>query len=163
MDIMPVVWAVLGILLIASEFFVPGFVIFFFGLGALISAFISAFDPVISQNLALQIVVWLVSSVGSLFALRRLFSKIFKGREIKEHDEDELDSGQTAEVVDDITPDKPGRIRFHGTTWKAVSEVEELSKGTLVDILRKDGISYHVTKSLHHNQITDESDSEELK
>lgn len=160
MDIMPIIWAVLGVLLIASEFFVPGFVIFFFGLGALLTAFISAFDPVISQNLLFQILVWLVSSGASLFVLRRFFSKTFKGKEIGEHDEDELYSGETARVLEDITPNKPGRIKFHGTTWKAISEVEEISKGSLVDIVKKEGISFYVTKSIEQDQITDESNSE---
>ena len=39
------IWAILGLLLILLEFFVPQFVIFFFGVGALLTAAITALVP----------------------------------------------------------------------------------------------------------------------
>ena len=39
------IWAILGLLLILVEFFVPQFVIFFFGVGALVTAAVTALVP----------------------------------------------------------------------------------------------------------------------
>ena len=147
MSFVPFIWAILGILLIGSEFFIPGFVIFFFGLGAVLNALLTAIIPIIRNSIPLQMILWLATSSISLFGLRRYFAKAFRGRLITGIDDQSV-VGSTAVVVEEIAPDRPGRIKFQGTTWTAKSYDEILPAGRTVEILQKDGLTFTVTSSL---------------
>lgn len=141
---MPLIWAVAGLALILAEFIVPEFVIFFFGLGALLNSLLVALIPALSGSILLQIGIWLGFSTASLFAFRRYFSRWFKGRKYVEDDQSEL-VGSKAEVLEDISPDSPGRIRFGGTSWTAVSLDAAFKKGETVSIIKREGTRYLVT------------------
>ena len=146
MGFIPYIWAALGLLLIGAEFFMPAFVIVFFGLGAFLTALLTAIIPGLKSGITLQIVTWLASSGLSLFFLRRYFSKVFKGN-LAPAAENE-NAGRTATVVEAITPDEPGRIRFQGTTWKAISYDESFEPGETVEILKEENLTFVVTRSL---------------
>lgn len=130
--------------MILAEFVVPQFVIFFFGIGALINALLMIALPRFASQIPLQILIWALTSSISLFALRRYAAGWFRGRSARP-DED-ADAGRTAEVVEAITPGAPGRIRYGGTTWKAISFDEEIPVGAIVTILKKENLSYLVTR-----------------
>jgi membrane protein implicated in regulation of membrane protease activity len=140
------VWAVIGLLFIGLEFAIPGFVIFFFGAGALITSVLSAIVPGLRSSIALQILIWLGTSSLSLAFLRKYLSKVFRGRTLI--DTGEESSGKTAEVIERITPDSPGRVHFQGTSWKASSYTETLEKGETVTVLKQEGLTLIVSKSL---------------
>ncbi len=144
---MALIWAIVGVVLIISEFFIPGFVIFFFGAGALFNALLTALIPPLQNSILLQVFVWLAASGLSLFTLRKYFSKIFKGRLVDGKGATDY-AGEKAVVTEDITPDKPGRIRFQGTSWKAMSYNETLKAGETVEILKEDNLTFVVTNSL---------------
>jgi membrane protein implicated in regulation of membrane protease activity len=141
-----VFWAILGFLLIASEFAVPGFVIFFFGVGALINALLTAIVPSLASRIPLLLVIWAAGSGISLALLRRYFAKVFRGTLLDGSNDAEF-VGKTAEVAEPIAPDSPGRIRFEGTTWTAVSYDETIDVGERVDIIQKEGTKFIVTRS----------------
>ncbi len=147
MDFMPYIWGFIGLLLIASEFIVPGFVIFFFGIGAILNGVLTGLIPGLKSHIWLQIFVWLGISGLSLFVLRRFFSKIFKGR-YGEHAAGIDYRGEKAVVIDEISPDNAGRIKFQGTTWTATSYNELLKSGEIVEIVDKDNLTFVVTKSI---------------
>lgn len=147
MDFVSFVWSLLGILLIISEFFIPGFVIFFFGAGALLNGLLTMLLPALRPRFTIQIIIWLAFSGVSLFGLRKYLSKVFKGRLFGGRDELEF-TGKQVEVVKDIEPDKPGRVRFEGTTWRAISYDETLKAGDKVEILEKKNLTFMVTKSI---------------
>ena len=147
-------WALMGFLLIGSEMLIPGFTIFFFGLGALLTSLLCAIIPGLKSNIALQILLWAVSSSSSLIFLRKYLTPIFKGTLIHKDFSEEMDTGETAIVLEDILPDKPGRIKYHGTSWKAVSYDETLKKDEKVEILKKEDLTYIVTKSIS-GELTD--------
>lgn len=138
------IWAIAGLLMILAEFVVPQFVIFFFGLGALINATLLVVLPRFVSNIPLQLLIWALTSSISLFALRRYAAKWFRGSPATP--DGDSDAGRTAEVVETITPETPGRIRFSGTTWKAISYDEEIPVGSTVTILKKENLSYLVTR-----------------
>ena len=140
----PFLWAVLGLILIGAEMVVSGFVIFFFGVGALTTALLSALLPGLSGNYILQGVVWIVSSILSFGFFRKKFTKIFRGT-VLDRDTDK-DVGQSAVVIEAIGPDKPGRVRYQGTSWKAVSYTENFDPGEKVDIIKEDNLTFIVTK-----------------
>ncbi|KGE71905.1 NfeD family protein [Spirochaeta lutea] len=152
MGISEIIWLVLGLGLILSEFALPGFVIFFFGTGALLTGLLTWLIPGLGSNLLLQIILWLGTSALSLGFLRKKLSSVFKGTLLGDSKapqlESDADSGQTATVVQDISPEKAGRISLHGTTWTAKSFDEHFQKGETVEILKKEGMTYWVTRSL---------------
>jgi inner membrane protein len=144
---LPLIWAIAGLALILSEFIIPEFVIFFFGLGALLNSLLIALIPRLAGSIPWQIIIWLGFSTLSLFGFRRYFSRWFKGRKFVEDDQAEL-VGEMAEVLEDITPEAPGRIRFGGTSWTAYSLDESFKKGEKVAIIRREGMRYLVTGSI---------------
>ncbi len=154
-------WALLGLILIGSEFVLPGFVIFFFGTGAILTSLLSALIPGLGSSWMLQALIWIASSGFSLIFLRKKFAKIFRGKLITGKDESELHAGKKAEVVEDITPDNPGRIKFQGTTWKAISYTESFKPGESVEILKEESLTFVVTKSIIGNSLDIHEDNPE--
>jgi membrane protein implicated in regulation of membrane protease activity len=115
-------WFILGLILFLLELVIPGFFIFFFGLGAWAAALACLiWDPGVN----LQIIIFAVVSVATLVALRRMIQKKFFY--VKEEDaqkvEDEF-TGREALVVEDILPGTTGKVEFKGTNWKAESKTE---------------------------------------
>ncbi len=144
---LPFIWAVIGLVFIGAEFILPGLVIIFFGIGALITAAVSAVLPPVAGSFILQAITWIGSSVLTLAVLRRRFSRIFRGTVLQEPDEDLV--GQRGQVTETIGPETPGRIRLQGTTWKAISYDEvNFQPGDPVDVIKQEGATLIVTKPI---------------
>ncbi|MFP4638793.1 MAG: NfeD family protein [Spirochaetaceae bacterium] len=143
-----VVWSVVGLLAILSEFVVPEFVMFFVGIGALGTAGLVALVPGVGASIPLQLLSWIALTALSLMALRRRFKSAFSGTIFDRSTRESAATGKKAVVTEAIAPDTPGRVRFQGTTWRAVSYNEELAEGDHVEILKQDGMTLIVTKSI---------------
>jgi membrane protein implicated in regulation of membrane protease activity len=131
-------WFLIGLVLFLLELVIPGFFIFFFGLGAWITALVCLiWEP----GTNLQIIIFAVTSVLSLIALRRMIQKKFfysKGN-LSEEVEDEF-TGKEALATTDIGPDKSGKVEFKGTTWKAESK-SEIKEGQKAIIIEKENFT----------------------
>jgi membrane protein implicated in regulation of membrane protease activity len=128
-------WFILGLGLFLLEMAVPGFFIFFFGLGAWITALICLFSH---PQTNMQIIIFALTSILSLVALRRIIRKKFfysKGNQSDEV-EDEF-TGKEALATVDFGTDHIGKVEFKGTTWKAESK-SEIKEGQRVIILEKE-------------------------
>jgi membrane protein implicated in regulation of membrane protease activity len=128
------VWFIVGLVLFLLELVVPGFVIFFFGLGAWVTALACLmFHP----GTNLQIVIFAVTSVLSLVGLRRIIQeKFFYGKsEGPDAVEDEF-TGKVGVATTDFGPNKIGKVEFKGTTWNAESD-SEITEGQSVIIIKK--------------------------
>ncbi len=139
------VWALIGLACIGLEMLMPGFVIFFFGLGGLATA-LFCLIPFVSGMLWLQVLVFVFFSTLSLVFLRKRFSKIFGGTIFDSHkgNPEEAGVGKTAEVIETVGALTEGRIRFQGTSWKAHSREGEIAAGRTVRILSREGMTYLV-------------------
>jgi membrane protein implicated in regulation of membrane protease activity len=128
-------WFLLGLGLFLLELVIPGFFIFFFGLGAWITALVCLIaDPGVN----LQIVIFAVTSVLTLVALRRIIQKKFfysKGHQ-SEDVEDEF-TGKEGIATSDFGGIKNGKVDFKGTRWNAESK-SEIKEGQRVVIIEKD-------------------------
>jgi membrane protein implicated in regulation of membrane protease activity len=128
-------WFAIGLVLLLMELVIPGFFIFFFGLGAWVTALVCLIgEP--STNL--QIIIFAITSVISLIGLRRIIQKKFfysKGKE-SEDVEDEF-TGKEALAVSDFGDEINGKVEFKGTTWTAESK-SEIKAGQRVIIIEKD-------------------------
>jgi membrane protein implicated in regulation of membrane protease activity len=132
----PVIWFVIGFVLLMLEFAVPGLILFFFGVGAWIVAIISLiYEPSIN----IQLIVFLGSSVLSILLFRNWLKKIvWSKNNSKELIEDEF-IGKTGIAETSIAPGINGKVAFKGTTWDATSD-SIIEKGQQVLITGNDSI-----------------------
>lgn len=113
------VWFIIGLVLFLLELVLPGFVIFFFGVGAWITALLCL---IANPGINLQAIVFGVTSILSLLLLRRMIQKRFfyTREELSREVEDEF-TGREAVAITDIEPGDTGKVEFKGTSWKAES------------------------------------------
>lgn len=141
MNIYTFLWFLLGIVFIISELFIPGFTIFFFGCGAILTGIVGLVIPQVASSYVLQLIIWLSSSILSLIFLRKKFSNTFSGKIHKNQTENFY--GKTATVIDEISKGKTGRISIRGTTWNAETEDDQkfFSGDNVIIIRRKESES----------------------
>lgn len=142
----PFLWTLLGLLLIASEMIIPGFTIFFFGTGAIVTGILSGIIPGLSGSFAFQGIIWILSSILSFSFFRKKFAGIFRGTILNK--EIDSDVGHTARVLEAISPEKPGRVRYQGTSWRAISYTESFDPGVTVDIVKEENLTFIVSGSI---------------
>lgn len=138
-----IIWFILGIAFFVVEMIMPGFVIFFFGIGAWVTALILFFTPI---SLNTQLIIFLITSLLSLFLLRKYIQETFLGTK-KENEVDQIlaSDGENAVVTESIRPPAQGKVKYSGTSWQAVAE-QEIGVGEIVTILSQDGLVMKVQK-----------------
>jgi inner membrane protein len=142
------IWLIVGIVFMIAEIFVVGFVIFFFGVGALITALLTMLFPNMSE--VLQIVAFIAVSIATLVFLRKSLNRIFRGRTYQKESnikDFNLEVGKRVQVVEAIDSQKgSGRIRYQGTLWNAVAD-EDIPAGESVEILDQDNLTIKVKRA----------------
>jgi len=132
-----------GFLLMLLETVVPGGVAFFLGVGGLTVAGLRAVGLVVDPLTA--VVVWAFLSAGLTVALRPIALRYFGGTiSIGLTDEDAEAMGQRVTIVEPVSADDPGRIRFRGATWDARSVEGRLPEGAEAEILYRDNLTWIV-------------------
>ena len=143
-------WLIISGLCFAIEAVTVGFLVFWFGIGALL-ALATSF---ITDNIFIQSVVFLISSTLLMF-LTRPFVKKFSSKK------DEVSTnvfsliGKEAIVIEDIdTINGKGQIKVNGEFWSAKSETTDIiPKNSKVEIISIDGVKVlgKVTKTPVNN------------
>lgn len=113
-----IVWTVLGVLLIIAEIFTSGFVLMWFGVGALAAAFAG----LLGFGYPLQFLIFFVVSIALTAASRTIFVKYFS----------ESDDADGLKVGADALPGKigtvltssrgamnEGAVKVYGSVWTA--------------------------------------------
>jgi membrane protein implicated in regulation of membrane protease activity len=127
-------WFLLGLVLFLMELVMPGFIIFFFGVGAWVTALVCL---IAAPGTNLQIVIFGVSSLIALMALRRVLqNRFFRKTDSPEDIEDEF-TGKEATATVDFGGMRNGKVEFKGTSWTAESAAE-IKDGQRVVIIEKD-------------------------
>ncbi|MFW5497797.1 MULTISPECIES: NfeD family protein [unclassified Maridesulfovibrio] len=125
MDGLPLwlIWLIAGLVLALLELVAPGMVLIFFSLGCLLSALAAL---IYSDALVLQVTVFCISSVGTLLILRRTFMGWFQGQvsDVVDDGYDNSPEGALAEVSKDFGSDGFGQIKYRGSFWKAVAQLD---------------------------------------
>ena len=118
------IWFIVGLALVLSEFMVPGVILVFFGIGAWITTLTTWLGW--TNGWTSQLLTFAGSSLLLLIVLRRWFRSRFFGYVGDDHDpESNIDGfeGQVVTVLADIAPDHDeGSVEFKGATWKATSD-----------------------------------------
>ncbi|MDR2733470.1 MAG: NfeD family protein [Spirochaetota bacterium] len=134
-------WFIIGLALMGLEVLAPGFVLFWFGLGALLTSGLMAIG-VLSSEVA-EWIFFLVSSLAFLLAWQFWFKKFFR-RDVLEEDRDATVSGQVGVVSKAIGVDSPGEVELsvylYGLKrWAAVAE-ENIPEGAKVRVVEARGV-----------------------
>lgn len=147
MDINPVlVWFLIGLALVISEFLLPGVILVFFGVGAWFAALTTWIG--LTDGWTGQLLVFAVSSVLLLVLLRRWFRAKFFGHAGSEQDPfnnlDDL-TGETVVVTEDVTG-TGGKVEFKGAAWSARSDTD-IPAGARATVVAVEGITLVVKAS----------------
>lgn len=142
-----VVWLVLGLALVFSEFVVPGVILVFFGVGAWVVALTTYLDITASRES--QLLSWGVVSILLLVLLRRRVSGNLDGHVSHVQDPNvKLDqfAGKQVVVLEDVIPNQSGGlVELNGSSWKARSD-DHLVRGEVAVIADISGITLNVRK-----------------
>lgn len=141
-----ILWLVLGVILIVAEVFTLGFVLLWFGVGAIAAAFAGF----LGLGLGWQFLVFALVSTALTAMSRTIFANYLSHR-----DEDTLkmgiDSlpGQIGTVtVASKGALNEGAVKVYGSTWTAfpIDEESELAEGEKVEVVRVKGSSIYVRR-----------------
>ena len=130
-------WLILGLALLGLEVVVPGMILMWFGIGALITGALLAFFP--DMSLATQLISFAVLSVASLVAWRKS-----KWREEQiQSDKPELNQRLQSLIgkefiLTEAIHNGRGTIRVGDTPW--IVEGNDLPAGTKVQVSQLDGM-----------------------
>lgn len=132
-----VVWFLVGMGLLLLELAIPGFVLFFFGLGALCTALACL---VFELSLNGQLLIFIIFSLLALLGLRRFVKRAFTGdSESLSIDEPLAHKGALVVVETAIVPPAEGKVKYSGTTWRARAN-EPIEAGKVVEVVEQDGL-----------------------
>ena len=143
-----ILWTILGAILIVAEIFTSGFVLLWFGIGALAAAFIGFLGV---DSLAVQFMVFAVVSIALTAASRTIFINYFS----REKTGDSLRSGVDAlpgKIGTVVSSSKgalhEGAVKVFGSTWTAYPAVGEapLEAGERVCVESVEGASIYVRR-----------------
>ncbi len=127
-------WIIAGLLMMILELFIPGVVIGFFGAGAILTGIIGYF---IEMPWQFEVLIFLVLSLAMLQFLRKYVIKKLNKKDRSGETEDII--GAEALVAEIITPEKPGKVQYRGSLWRAESD-EIIEANTRVRIITKRSI-----------------------
>ncbi len=139
-----VVWFIIGIVLTVAEFVVPGFVIIFFGVGALLVSLLAWMG--LADSLGAQLLWFSGLSLALLFGLRWLLKSWFVGRSSESIESDEVSDyiGKEVRCLTAFAADVPyGKVEFKGARWKARCD-QPLPAGAYAVIVAVDGLCLNV-------------------
>lgn len=141
-----ILWIVLGVILIIAEIFTLGFVLLWFGVGALAAAFVGY----LGLGWGWQFLVFAVVSIALTALSRTIFANYYP-----HDDENKLKSG-----IDSLPGQigmvsgasrgalAKGEVKVFGSTWTAFPENSEspLIEGEKVEVVRVKGSSIYVRR-----------------
>jgi inner membrane protein len=139
-------WLIIGVMLFFLEMALPGFILFFFGLAALITALVAWLTPI---AIAWQLGLFIVTSLVLILTLRNVIQRrFFTPSEVENGEEPDEDKnlavpGDRAVVGVTIAPPAEGRINYADSSWRATAD-EKIDEGEIVAVVRQDNLVIHV-------------------
>jgi len=115
------IWLVGGVALMLAEVLLPGGIVGFLGLGAIVVATLLYFGAI--HGPAQAFAVWFIGSVALLFGLRGFVPRFLGSSVERTSTNEDLDAyDQVVEVAETIPADGEGRVHFRGTTWQGTAD-----------------------------------------
>ena len=141
------IWLIIAGVAFIAEIFTNGFLVFWFGLGALITMVVSFFCP---GDYVLQTSVFVLTSTLLIFLTKPLVNKFTKKDKDKEYSTNAYSIvGKKGLVVQDINPvHGVGQIRIANEVWSAKTADDSIiEKGSQIEVTEIQGVKA-VVKSI---------------
>lgn len=132
LELKPAVWIIAGLVLVALEMIVPGLVIIWFGVAAVVTGILAIF---VHNQYILFVVFIALSGIMVVFSQR--IARRITHREPERVGANRM-VGATGRVVADIKPPEFGRVNVRGEEWRAAA-MRELAVGANVRVVAVDG------------------------
>jgi len=138
------IWLLIALILFIMEIFVPSFILFNFGIGALVGSLAAG----VNLPLEWQIVFFSFGTLLSFFLVRPVMKKYAYKRTAGFRSNADAMVGRQAIVTDPINNvENRGLVSLDGDTWKARSvDNDEIPKGSVVEIIQLNSIILTVKK-----------------
>lgn len=138
------IWLIIAGLFFVMEIATVGFLVFWFGVGALFAMLVSFF----TDNIIIQTSVFLITSTILLFLTKPLVNKLSHKDKVKTNAYSNI--GKTGIVTREINPKKGiGQIKIGSETWSATSENDEVIEvGAEIEVIEIKGVKAVVKKIL---------------
>ena len=141
-----ILWTVLGVALIVAEIFTLGFVLFWFGIGALLAAFFA----LLGFGVGVQFLAFAIVSTVLTILSRTIFSNLYSTTDANSL-KTGVDSlpGQIGTVIGGSKGSlNAGEVKVFGSTWTAFPEPgeEPLLEGEKVEVVEVKGASIYVRR-----------------
>lgn len=130
------IWLIIAGIFFIGEIATVGFLIFWFGIGALV-AMVSSF---FTDNIIIQTTIFVISSTILIFATKPFVKKFV---DVKKTNTNAFSIiGKNALVIKEINPiQSQGQIKINGEIWSAESDNDEvIPEGSEVEILEIRGV-----------------------
>lgn len=129
------IWLIIAGLFFIGEIATVGFLIFWFGVGALVAMLVSLF----TSNVIIQTSVFVISSAILLFATKPFVKKFI---DVKSTNTNAFSIiGKKALVRKEINSNSVGQIKINGEIWSAESENNEIiPEDSEVEIVKINGV-----------------------
>ena len=135
------VWLIIAGLFFIGEMITVGFLVFWFGIGALIAMIVSFF----TSNIIIQTAVFVISSTILLLATKPFVKKFVDVKTTKTNAFSII--GKKAVVIKEISLHSVGQIKINGEVWSAETEDDEtIVEGSEVEIMQIKGVKAIVKK-----------------
>lgn len=138
------VWLIIAGLFFVGEIATVGFLIFWFGIGALIAMIVSFF----TSNIIIQTTIFVISSTILIFATKPFVKKFADVKKTNTNVYSII--GKKALVIKTIDPiHSVGQIKINGEVWTAESENNQvIYEGSEFEILEIKGVKA-IVKPIH--------------
>ena len=141
-------WAILGAVLVIAEIFTTGFVLLWFGIGALAAGLAGLLGV---HSIVLQFLIFTVVSLGLTVASRTIFVNYFSREKSGGDLKSGVDSlpGKVGTVVSSSRGAlNEGAVKVFGSTWTAypADGEEPLEAGDRVEVTKVQGASIYVKR-----------------
>ena len=128
------IWLIIAGIFFVMEMMTVGFLVFWFGIGALLTSLVSVF----TDSIIIQTAVFVISSTLLLFLTKPLVKKLSHGSKVQTNAYSII--GKTAIVTKQINDKKgTGQVKVGSEIWSAKSSFE-IPEGTEVVIKEIDGV-----------------------
>ena len=143
-----ILWVILGAVLIVAEVFTSGFVLLWFGIGALAAGLAGLLGV---HSIILQFLIFTVVSIGLTVASRTIFVNYFSREKSGGDLKSGVDSlpGKVGTVVSSSRGAlNEGAVKVYGSTWTAypADGEEPLEAGDRVEVTKVQGASIYVKR-----------------
>lgn len=159
------IWLIAGLTLSVAELVIPGLVVIFLGVSAILVAGLRwAFGL---ENLMISFTLWAALSGGLVYVMRGVANKLITSeRQPTQFIEDEASLGAIVDVVQSCSDDSnEGRIRYQGTTWSATCLNGTIPKGHKAKIIARDNLTWVIEPAdeLEAFALTEGLDHDDLR